>query len=641
MSQETFTKTFFSSEAWDILVGGYAVNKKLLSSALLIIMISGFAIAGTTHFGTVKAATEVIGIIYSDTTWTKANSPYTLKGPVAVSQGVTLTIEPGTTVNLGSYYIQVNGTLTAIGSSSDPIHINGGSTIDLWNPLTASGPAGITFYQSSPDWNEQTISGSVIENAVFGSTQIEVKSAPKIANTTGLRLIIAGNPLITGNSQMAITIFSGKPTITSNNLSREITVYRGSPIITNNQITCDGNVGIFLGFKYGMLKTDTPYVSGNTITGTFNPAIYVTGSATVQNNLIVGSADSSGIAVNGGEDGPGDITVKYNTVVGCRYGVEIGSTTGNLTLNHNNFQRISSYYVYSKSSKDFDVSYNYWGTINESAISDSIYDSKYDFTLGTVNFQPILTAPDPNAPAVPLLSTWISISVDASSAAAGAAVNINGILSDSKGTPLQGKSVTLSYAVASGGSWVPIGSDITNAWGAYSFQWVNTASGTFMLKAAWDGDDEYLGVSANTTLSFLPYDDQNFFLVESNSTVTELFFNSSNSELSFTVNATPETAGYVKVTIPKSLLASAENVKAYLDGSELDVEITSNEDSWLLSFNYTHSTHQVKISLATNTAATTFLGTELWIGISAAVVIAVIGVFLLLYFKKHKREAEQ
>lgn len=299
------------------------VSKCPLAVVFVVILFVG--VLAVLPYSLGQTGTSKSGIIPSDETWTKTGSPYNLVGPIAVVEGVTLNVEPGVTINLNSYYMQVNGTLTAIGSSSDPIHINGGSSYNLLNPMLPSGPAGLTFYPQSLSWNEQTGSGSTIQNAIFNSTQVEVDSSLKIADITGAMLIIAGNPLITGNSQISMIIYSGTPTITNNNLSNQITVYRGSPIITNNQFTLQGGTAIFLGYKYGLLKTDAPFVSGNTILGTFTPAIFVTGSATVQNNLIVSSnsVDSNGIAVNGGEDGPGNITIQYNTVVGCNQGLDI------------------------------------------------------------------------------------------------------------------------------------------------------------------------------------------------------------------------------------------------------------------------------------------------------------------------------
>jgi len=248
-------------------------------------------------------------------------------------------------------------------------------------------------------------------------------------------------------------------------------------------------------------------------------------------------------------------------------------------------------------------------------------------------------SPTPTATPSPTptpMSTQISISVDASSTAVGAAVNVNGRLSDSNGNPLPDKSVTLSYAVAGSTSWVPIASGTTNATGEYNIQWVNTASGTFTLKAEWNGDADYPGASSTTTLIFLPYENQNVFFVESNSTVSALAFNSTSSELSFTVSGSSGTAGYVKVTIAKSLVSSVQNVKAYLDENQLDVAITSNEDSWLLSFTYMHSTHQVRINLA-NAAGDTFPGIEYWILIAVVIVIAVAGVASFIVWRKKKK----
>ena len=46
---------------------------------------------------TTVTAASVSGTITEDTTWTAANSPYTLTGHITVDSGVTLTIEPGVT----------------------------------------------------------------------------------------------------------------------------------------------------------------------------------------------------------------------------------------------------------------------------------------------------------------------------------------------------------------------------------------------------------------------------------------------------------------------------------------------------------------------------------------------------------------
>jgi hypothetical protein len=56
--------------------------KLFLSACLVVILISGIAFAGALQFGTAQSGTNFNGIISSDTTWTQADSPFTLTGPV-------------------------------------------------------------------------------------------------------------------------------------------------------------------------------------------------------------------------------------------------------------------------------------------------------------------------------------------------------------------------------------------------------------------------------------------------------------------------------------------------------------------------------------------------------------------------------
>lgn len=640
------------------------MKKKLLSSMfLLIILIGGFALAGTTHFSTVKADTNVSGVITTDTTWTAASSPYSLTGPITIGNGVALTIEAGVTVNLNGYRIQVNGILYARGSNADNIHFT-------------SDPAsndGVAFTSSSTSWNEQTGSGCIIENSVLDSVSISITNAsPKLSNNS-----ITASPNAGGS---AIVIDSGSPTISKNIIKGDIEdLNSASPIISNNSI---------IGGIYGTgILTSTPIITYNNITeGSWRgfgircdgPNVYVAdnivsncstginafdGTSIIERNLVFNN--SQGIAIGGmGTISP---TIRNNTIANNTVGIYVymgSASLGSLTIINNNIQENANYSVCLSNgmTNNIDATYNWWGTTDTQAINQTI--------LGNVTFVPFLTAPNTNAPETPEpsptpsptstptstptpaptatpspspsppptptpTSTQMSISVDTSSTAVGSAVNVNGRLLDLNGDPLQDKSITLSYAVTDNTTWVPLGSGITNDSGEYEIQWVNTASGTFTLKAEWNGNEAYLGSSATATLSFLPYDNQNLFLLESNSTVTALAFNSTSLTLSFTVNGTSETTGYAKATIAKSIVTNAENIKVYLDGNQLNYEVTSNANAWLLTFTYEHSSHQLRINLAASETTTTFPGIELWIGIVVGLII-VIGIGLLVYFKKHK-----
>ncbi|MCW4034731.1 MAG: hypothetical protein NWF03_05145, partial [Candidatus Bathyarchaeota archaeon] len=161
------------------------------------------------------------------------------------------------------------------------------------------------------------------------------------------------------------------------------------------------------------------------------------------------------------------------------------------------------------------------------------------------------------------------------------------------------------------------------------------------IKANYEGDADTLGTSSeivNFAVTNL-IEKNTMFSVSSNSTVTSLAFNSTTSDLTFMVTGPSGTKGYVKCTIAKSIVSNAENIKVSLDGNQLNYDIRSTEDSWLLSFTYSHSSHNVNINLPTN-SENILPSQEYWTLIFAVITIALIGISLIGYFKKIKRKTK-
>jgi parallel beta-helix repeat protein len=398
------------------------VNKKtLLSAFLTAILIAGLVLASAMHLGTVQAATEVTGIISSDVTWTTANSPYTLTGSVLVNNGVTLTIQPDVTINLGNYYILVNGTLVAKGTINSPIRFNGGS---------------ITFSGFSVGWNEQTGSGCLVENAFFSSTSISSDSSVKISKSSldagisgGGSTIISesfiegevSGGLVSGNTitgevsgvTVSNNIITGRVSgnVVSKNTITGGVVARGNCIISENTITGGiegtGN-GILVASEY-VISGGYPKIEANLITNTdigINIGVLIrdwfsANIPQIQRNLI--TKNSVGIKFTISEQNPyGDrepTTIQDNTISQNDIGIEIEGSFEHCTIQNNNIQDNSDYNLYLEgTSNNVDVTYNWWGTNNEQAISQSIYDFEDDFNLGTVDFVPFLTELNPEAP---------------------------------------------------------------------------------------------------------------------------------------------------------------------------------------------------------------------------------------------------
>ncbi|MGD9130746.1 MAG: right-handed parallel beta-helix repeat-containing protein [Candidatus Bathyarchaeota archaeon] len=368
----------------------------LLVSALILV----FAV----DFGLAQVSTEVTGILASDIMWTKSNSPYYLTGPVLVSNGVTLTIEAGTTVNLNDHYIRVEGTLRAIGTSAAPICFNHGS---------------IGIDSDSVSWNEQTGSGCVIENSVLDDCPVSIGNvSPKLVGNT-----IDGGITIQSYS-------TGAPIITDNKIVGGISIPAGSPVVVNNTISSPYSEGSpSIGISIGPAS---PTVSHNNISGCYFGITVGYTNSTIANNII--SDCQFGLFISANPSNPltvernyisgntqsgirietGSILIQNNTITDNTVGIsfnfhDILAVGSSSRILHNNIYSNTEYNIDLGFSTDIDATNNWWGTTGTSAINQSIKDFKNDFNLGTVNFVPFLAEPVPEEMSTPIpeFPSWL------------------------------------------------------------------------------------------------------------------------------------------------------------------------------------------------------------------------------------------
>lgn len=267
------------------------MKKLLFVVFLMATILSGLILVNSAYFGVVYASTEVTGIIPTNTTWTKANSPYTLIGPVAVNIGVTLTIEAGTVVNLNNFYIQVNGTLIARGVSTSLIQFSNGT---------------LRFTPVSNGWNDTLGSGNIIEYASLASVSISASNAIKLNQDTISGSITVGNSSIITNNNISASITAGDfSTFSTNQLNQSINAGVNSTF-SNNKIEGSISAG------------DKSTVTGNAVEG----SVVCTGNQSViTNNTIKGQVNGGVISnntifVNSGNFNVKGTIVQNNNITG-------------------------------------------------------------------------------------------------------------------------------------------------------------------------------------------------------------------------------------------------------------------------------------------------------------------------------------
>jgi hypothetical protein len=394
------------------------------SAVLLVVLIST---AMLLVIGLPLGSTQTATVITSNTAWSKAASPINLQGNVLVKDGATLTIEAGVRVNFGNYYIRVeNAAITARGTTSDKIYFEGNGEL-----------SGISFIGCTP-WDEQTSTGSIIENSIINFASIgcdnarisncdissnvafsgshgefsnnevtgdiimadgticmvsnnridgnfETRGSPTINyNTITGTFTISGSdtdkPVITHNTiESAITQFHACPTLSYNKLFGEVSLSGESSIVTYNTI----HSGLSISYTNSTISNNNFVgdVVGISV-GTLFHDIYIT----ITNNVISSYSEAGIKASNDYQSNSGSITliIKGNVIKDCNYGMDLSGVDatieGNLFLN-NKYALIGGSTVQHNTFSGNDMGVNTYGKVNY----NNFQNNKYGFSLQSPN----------------------------------------------------------------------------------------------------------------------------------------------------------------------------------------------------------------------------------------------------------------
>lgn len=280
-----------------------------LPSIIFLIVLNFFPISS-------RGQTTVAGGTVSGT-WTKANSPYFIQGSIMISDGQTLSIEPGVKVEFqGIYKVAVLGQLLAMGTKTDTISFVAKDSISGWrgirfsNTSTTNDSSKVMYCKfrysrasgASPDDDGGALYFNTFSKALISNCQIIDGDAN---NRGGGIYLFNSDPIISNN-------------IISNNISNGFTGGGGiycegsNSVISNNIIS--SNKAFFDGGGIHVWGGN-PLIKDNTINnnkGFYGGGINISGNGnpTIINNLIINNMGEYGGGISGSTSNP----ISNNTI---------------------------------------------------------------------------------------------------------------------------------------------------------------------------------------------------------------------------------------------------------------------------------------------------------------------------------------
>ena len=272
------------------------------------------------------AQTTVSDTLTTDQTWTVANSPYQVTDTLVVAQGVTLTINPGVTVQFNEKQtLIVEGAIIADG--------------DVGSEITFTSSANTP---AKGDWGTIRFSNTSGVGSVFDYVILEYGGASRSSGGTGAMISYR-----TGAYAFNLTNLTVR-----NSGGHGIDLRASSPLIEDSEFSNNNGYGVFsdLGLSY---EIENSVFTGNTIGGIRVP---INSTPSIQNSTI--STNGVGIYIDNGAIP----TIKNNTLDGNTVGIVVIEAAGQSpVITDNTIQNSTNFGLENRGNGQVTAEYNFWG----------------------------------------------------------------------------------------------------------------------------------------------------------------------------------------------------------------------------------------------------------------------------------------
>lgn len=387
--------------------------------ALILILSAGKSHALVAH-----------GTLATNTHWTIEDSPVTLVGDLTISNGATLTIDPGVLIS-GEFRIDVVGGIHSNGTSEDQIRFAGCQLVFNFFSGASLDDSELSYTKFSNGefgYESGFILPGVIEisDCIFENTVVDMYNMVEtdIPHTYFYRCLFSGKSMGMGDC------------IVSESTFQDLSLYPGygdlmlemSSLISvqiyaeSNLLTLTGCTGVDVYSKrktpqstpnkYGTLHlfnskfTESSLGDENVLRiencvfdGAKDSIVLVCKEPMISNSTFITGGNKIAIRIIETKNTP----KTTNYIENCTFigeAAPINIYDNDLRINGNNFDEVVSYTLLSQTIYDIDATGNYWGTTDEQLLSERIYDKDDIFTFGEVDFQGYLDQYSDDAPIV-------------------------------------------------------------------------------------------------------------------------------------------------------------------------------------------------------------------------------------------------